>query len=71
MSQNSVNKNNSIWGILSPYRSHVGKFISISKPLVKPDITVALVTKPFQIQPIDYGGIEVGTPVQVGSHLPN
>jgi len=68
MSQNSAN---SIWGVLSPYRSRVGKFINISEPLVKPDITVALVTRPFQIQPIDYGGIEVGTPVQVGSHLNN
>lgn len=55
----------------NPYKIPVGSTISLQKKLHIPKITVNLITKPFGIQPINYGGIETGTCTQVGQFKNN
>ena len=51
----------------NPYKIPVGSTINLKKKLHVPKITVNLITKPFGIQPINYGDIETGTCTQVGN----
>lgn len=52
---------------LSKYFSPVASTIDVNRPLVKTDFEVKLIEEAYK-KPINFGGIEVGTPTQHGTH---